>query len=390
MRTMHPVLKRGALFWDRDLLPPACYAARFGRIQSQIAEQGDGAWLLFGDVERYGHVAYVSNFLPRTRSALALVPRRGEPTILVATGLRDIPAAKTLTWIEDVRPLGNTARQVCALIAEKGLTEARIGLVGVEESLGVAEWNAITTGLPQAQWHSRTAVMTGLRRVKDRYEQAALRRSALAVAHALDAVPRLIRPGLTTRQLAAAVDRRLRLAGAEDVRILIAGGAQCGRSLRPADDTLLQRDDEVIVYAAAETQRYWAEAARTFVLGRANPAQQSLAARARAALAAMQAAVMPGLPVADLHARAEAALTDAELRASASAYGYGHGIGLDAEEAPYVLAESEERIDEGAALALRVIGHSGGQGIALGQMIMAGAGGAEALIEAPGLIECEP
>jgi len=389
MRTMHPVLKRGALFWDRELLPPACYGARFARIQALIGEEGDDAWILFGDVERYGHVAYVSNFLPRTRSALALVPARGDPAILIAAGPRDIPAAKTLTWIEDVRPLGHAGRQVCALIAEKGLSRARIGLVGVEESLALAEWNAITAGLPQAQWRDRTAAVMGLRLVKDRFEQAALRRSALAVAQALDAVPPLLRPGVTTRQLAAGVDRQLRLAGAEDVRILIAGGAQCGRSLRPADDTPLQRGDAVMLYAAAETQRYWAEAARTFVLGRAAPALQTLDARATVALAAMRAAVAPGARIAEVHMRAEAALAGAELRASASAYGYGHVIGLDAEEPPYVLAAGEDRIDEGVALALRVIGHSGGQGIALGHVIMVGKGGAEALIEAPGLIECE-
>jgi Xaa-Pro aminopeptidase len=390
MRTMHPVLKRGALFWDRDLLPEACYAARFGRIQSLIAEEGDDAWLLFGDVERYGHVAYFSNFLPRTRSAHALVPTSGDPTILVAAGPRDIPAAKTLTWIQDVRPLGNAAAQVCALIEERALAKARIGLVGIEESLALPEWNAIAAGLPQAQWRNRTAAVMGLRQVKDRFEQAALQRSALAVANALDAVPQLIRPGMTARHLAAGVDRQLRLARAEDVRILMAGGSDCGISLRPPDDILLQQGDEIMLYVAAETQRYWAEAARTFVLGRAAAALQTLAARAAAALAAMQAAVAPGVRIADLHARAEAELADAELRVSANAYGYGHAIGLDAEEPPYVLARSEERIDEGAALALRVIGHSGGRGIALGHMIMVDAAGAQALIEAPGLIECEP
>jgi Xaa-Pro aminopeptidase len=388
MRTMHPVLKRGALFWDRDLLPPACFVARFARIQSLISQHGDDAWLLHGDVERYGHVAHFSNFLPRTRSALVLVPAGGDPAILVAAGPRDIPAAKTLTWIEDVRPLGHPARQVCALIEEKGLAKARIGLVGVEESLPVRDWGELTAGLPQAQWRSRTAAATGLRQAKDRFEQAALRRSARNVAHALDAVPQLVRPRTTTRLLAAAVDRQLRLGGAEDVRILAAGGSHCGRSLRPANDEVLQQGDTVMLYVAGESQRYWAEGARTFVLGRASLALAALAAHAAAALAAMRAAVTPGARIADLHARAEATLDDAELRASAGAYGYGHGIGLDAEEVPYVLAGSNERIVEGAALALRVIGHSGGRGIALGHVIMAGTDGSEALIGAPGLIEC--
>jgi Xaa-Pro aminopeptidase len=389
MRTMHPVLKRGALFWDRELLPDAGYAARFARIQSLIAENGDDAWLLYGDVERYGHVAYFSNFLPRTRSALGLVPRSGDPAILVAVGPRDIPAAKTLTWIEDVRPLGDPVRQVCALISEKGLAKGRIGLVGIEESLAQQEWNEITAGFPQAQWQQRTEVAMGLRQTKDRFEQTALRNSAAAIANALDAVPRFLRPGMTARALAARLDRELRWSGAEDIRILVATGPQCGQSLRPADDHFLQRGQALMLYVAAEIQRYWAEGARSFVLGRASPAQQQLLARAGAALAAMRAAVAPGARLGDIYARADAALDDAELQASARAYGYGHGIGLDAEEPPYVVAGSDERILDGTGLALRVIGHRGGQGIALGAMIVAGIGGNQVLIEAAGLIECE-
>jgi Xaa-Pro aminopeptidase len=218
---------------------------------------------------------------------------------------------------------------------------------------------------------------------------AALRRSAAAVAAALDVVPAIIRPGMTTRQLAAAVDREVRRAAAEDVRVLIAGGAQCGSSLRPADDHVLQAGDCVMLYVAGEVQRYWAEGARTFVLGRASAAQQALAARADAALAAMRTAAVPGALVSDIHACAENRLDDAGLCASANAYGYGHGIGLDAEEAPFIVAGSDQRIVDGAALALRVIGHIEGQGIAVGQVVIATSNGGEALIDAPGLIECQ-
>lgn len=32
MRTMHSVVKRGALYWDRKLLPEQAYRARLSRI----------------------------------------------------------------------------------------------------------------------------------------------------------------------------------------------------------------------------------------------------------------------------------------------------------------------------------------------------------------------
>jgi Xaa-Pro aminopeptidase len=388
MRTMHPVLKRGALFWDHELLPPACYAQRYARIKALIAESGDDAWLIYGDVERYGHVAYFSNFLPRTRSALALVPHEGDPAILLSVGQRDIPAAKTLTWIDDVRPFSKLGTQACALITEKGLAHARFGLVGVEEQIALADWTDISTGLPDAQWQTRTEAVSRLRTSKDAWERAALRRSAAAVTSALDRVADVARPGTTTRAIAAAADRVLRREAAEDVRVLIAASAHGGLSLRPPDDRVLQAGDTIMIYVAGEVQRYWAEGAGTFSLGPVSPALRALAAAAAAALTAMRAAAVPGVPVSDILARANAALEDNELRASANAYGLGHGIGLDAEEAPFVVAGASERLVAGTTLALRVIGHSAGHGIALGQMIVVGAHGAEILVESLGPTEC--
>jgi Xaa-Pro aminopeptidase len=387
---MHPVLKRGALYWDQDLLPAACYAERLARIRSLIAEAGDDGWLLYGDVERYGHVAYVSNFLPRTRSALALIPGAGEPAILVNVGLRDVPAAKTLTFIDDVRPFGRLAPALAALIKDKGLAAARLGLIGIEELLSLGEWKEIETNLPQVRWHGRTRAVARMRESKDRFELAALRRAAAAVAAAFDRVPSLLRAGTSLRAVAAAVDREMRRAAAEDVRILVAAGPPCSRSLRPPDDGVPREGDPVMLYAAAEVQRYWAESARSYVLGRASLEQRALAERAGAALAAMRAAARPGALLSTIHRIAEKALDDTALCASANAYGFGHGIGLDLEEAPMIGTDGHQRLAENATLALRVVAHANGEGIAFGQVVVAHANGGEPLIDSPGLMEICP
>ena len=390
MRTMHPVLKRGGLFWDEALLPRTCYAERFKRIKTSIAACGDDAWLIYGDVERYGHVAYFSNFLPRTRSALALVPREGEPTILVSVGQRDIPAAKTLTWIDDVRPFSDLPARLLALIRDKGLANGRFGLVGVEEAMPVGDWTQITGALSEAQWRTRTDAMAELRQSKDPWELAALRRSAGALTAAFDVVPQVVKAGMTTRRLAAAVDRELRRRAAEDVRILVATGGASGKSLRPPSDDVLQNGDCVMLYVAGEVQRYWAVAARSFVLGRAPRALSALADRAAAALADMRAAAVPGASLAQLAALADDRLGDTALRASASAHGYGHGIGLDLEEAPLRVASEDGRLPANASLALQIIGRSGELAVALGETIVVGPDGGETLIDTPALIECPP
>ena len=112
MRTMHSILKHGGLYWDQAVLPAEAYRRRFARVQAAIAASGDDGWLFFGDIARYGCVTYVTNFLPRVRSALVYVPVKGDVVLFANIGKRDVPAAKTITWVEDVRPFGKLPGEV--------------------------------------------------------------------------------------------------------------------------------------------------------------------------------------------------------------------------------------------------------------------------------------
>jgi Xaa-Pro aminopeptidase len=388
MRTMHPVLKRGGLFWDHDLLPPRGYDERFHRIQAKVAECGDDAWLVYGDVERYGSLAYFSNFLPRTRSALALVPRTGEPTLLISVGQRDVPAAKTLTWVDDVRPFTRLPRTLVGLIEEKGLQRARLGLVSVEELLPIKEWSEIAKALPDLKTVSRTHDLARLRASKDPSELEAIRRTARVVAGGLDVCARALVPGRPMRAVTAELDGYIRAQAAEDVRIMVASGEQTGVSMRPADDRVLKAGDIVMLYVAAEVQRYWAEGARTFVLGTASDAMRNLAASGSGALASMRDAIRSGVTAQTIAQAADRVLGDEKLRRAAQAYGYGNGIGLDAEEAPMIAQDFSDAIANNAALALRMIGHAQGLGIAIGETILVRDGKVERLIDTPDLVEC--
>ena len=388
MRTVHPVLKRGGLYWDRDLLPPSGYDARFHRIQAEVAKSGDDAWLVYGDVERYGTLAYFSNFLPRTRSAVALVPREGAPTLLISVGARDVPAAKTLTWIDDVRPFTKLPRTLVGLIEERSLQRARIGLVSVDELLPIKEWSEIVKALPDLKTVSRTADMNALRASKDAHEIEAIRRAARIVAESLDVCARALAPGKLMREALSQAERHIRANAAEDVRLMAASGEQTGLSMRPLDSRILKAGDSIMVYVAAEVQRYWAEAARTFVLGAASDAQRALATQADAALAAMRNAASKGAPVKSLADAAEKALADPALLASARSYGFGNGVGLDLDETPYVTSESTLTIADNSTLALRIIGHANGLGIAAGETILVRSGQTERLIASPSLVEC--
>jgi Xaa-Pro aminopeptidase len=378
VQTQHSVLKRGGLYWDRDTAPPAMYQDHVERIQAAIDQAGDDAWILYGDAQRYGAVAYASHFLPRARSALVLVPRSGQPVLLASVGPRDVPAAKTLTAVEDVRPFVRLPREAIRLLMEQGLGQKQVGLVGARGQLSAADWEAISSELPEIRWEHRDAVLDQLRASKSAAEQAVIGKAGEVVEAGLSAAAGAFTPGTTVRQALAAVDKAMRYAGAEDVRLLIGLGSG---SLRPASDAAIAAGQPICLLAAAEVQRYWSEAARTYIAAGAQPSAAAggtpgaagapgafagaMAARgagAAAALAqqavdAMAAAAVAGATAGAVADAARAVLSSATgwTSTSADAYGLGHGIGLDLEEPPAIAAGSTERLQAGAALALHVV-----------------------------------
>jgi Xaa-Pro aminopeptidase len=380
MLTMHSVLKHGGLYWDRKALPAEAYAQRFVRIQAAVIESGDDGWFVYGDVARYGCVTYVTNFLPRVRSALAYVPAKGAPVLFANIGKRDVPAAKTITWVEDVRPFGRLPGEVIAFIEAEKLTQARLGHAGLEDAIPVVDWVAIQKGVPNVHWQSRDMVLTALRASKEDWEITAITRAAGIADEALDLAPQLIRPGVSIRQVIAGIDRVARMAGVEDARYMVASGPQVGVSLRPVDDRVLAAGDTVLIYAAIEMQRYWAETARTFVLGSAPEALRALHERAMAAVGAMRGAVKIGASPAGLAAAAGAILP-------LNPYGFGNAIGLDAQESPAIAGDSVGALVDGTSLALRAITHEGEMGVAVAQTIALRGGQVDALNAVAPLVE---
>ncbi|HEY7059980.1 MAG TPA: Xaa-Pro peptidase family protein [Chloroflexota bacterium] len=390
MQTLHTVLKRGGLVWTQEDVPAALFPPRLARVQEAIAASGQDAWLVYGDAYRYGDLAYLSHFLPRVRGALLLVPGAGEPSLLVACGSRDIPAAKTLTWIDDVRPFTRLPGEAAKLLRERGLDQARIGLLGVEKQLAVGDWEQIQALLPDARWEPAGDRLAWLRARKDATELGVLRRAASIVNDGLAAAREALRPGLTERELWAVVDREMRRGAAEDVRCLIASGPRASVSLRPPDDRALERGDVVLLHLAAEYQRYWAESGQTLVLGTADEDERALADQAFRVVQTMMDGIGPGVTAGQIAQIAATTLVDVKApgfvrtreAANAESYGLGHGIGLDLEEAPSIRPGGTDVLGEGSVVSLHAVLHGvGGRGAIAERTVAVTRGGAQALLD---------
>ena len=110
MLAMNPTLLVGPADWNAARMPKAEFVARADALWRDLPS-ATGV-IVYGDRVNHAELAYLTNFTPKLEAALALIPRDGTPHLLVGGGVNMLPAARPLTFIEDLRPLRNVGKTV--------------------------------------------------------------------------------------------------------------------------------------------------------------------------------------------------------------------------------------------------------------------------------------
>ena len=379
----HSVLKRGCSTWDPKAAPRAEFESRLAAARKAMADSGLDALVIYGDNYSFADLCYLTNYFPKVRGGIAVVPRDGALSLLLNIGSRDIPFAKTLTWVDDVRASNQVGGAGAELVKEKGLAKARIGLVDSGRGFPLPQLEEMRRALPDVRWIDEDALFEPMRLKKTALEVNALSAAGRVLRGVVDGAEKFIKPGRKEYEIVADIDRLARDAGAEDIRILA-----CERRLQPPS---FKQSAEVAnhwaVYLAVQHERYWAEAGRTYILS-GDAKLQGAYRKAQDIVAGMAAELKPGNPVAAVHNAARRQL--GEFYAGAAVYGLGNGLGLNQWEAPF-LNESDARevgarsvgakdLAENMALALRVVFESEGKLILFGDSFLVTAGGPASLL----------
>jgi Xaa-Pro aminopeptidase len=376
------VLKRGCSTWDPAQAPQSEFQARLDTVRAEMARQSLDALVIYGDNYSFADICYLTHYFPKVRGGVAIVPRDGALSLLLNIGGRDVPFAKTLTWVEDVRASNNVGADSAKLLKEKGFDDAKVGLADSGQGFPLPQLEEMKISLPQVKWRDCASMIQPQRLVKRPQELAAMREAGRVLKEIFDHAGKFIQPGRKEYEIVADIDRFARDQGVEDIRLL-AGGK---RLKPPSFKQTALLGSHWAVYLAVQHARYWAEAARTYVLA-GDEKLKGACGRAQRIVAAMAKELNPGGAVAAVEQTARREL--GELYDRASLYGLANGIGLNQWEAPFLNEDDARQVGqqsvgatafaENMTLALRVGFETEGEMILYGDSFEVTVNGAKSL-----------
>jgi Xaa-Pro aminopeptidase len=365
-------------------MPEAEFQSRLDAVRSEMMQQDLAALAIYGDNYSFADLCYLTNYFPKVRGGMAIVPRTGPISLLLNIGSRDVPFARSLTWVADVRASGQLGRDGAKLLEEKNLSQARIGWIDSGRGFPLPELEELRGSLPQVEWKSCHSMLERLRLRKRERELGALEGAGRVLNEIRDRAGDFIKQGRKEHEIIADIDRVAREHGVEDIRILT--GEK--RLQPPSFKTTAGVENHWAVYLAIQHDRYWVETSRTYVLS-GNAELQSAYEKARAVVRQMASQLRPDASVAAIDGVARQEL--GEFYATASSYGLGNGIGLNLWEPPF-LSDHEARqmgftgaslVQPDMTLALRVFFETEGKLIIFGDTYQVTPTGPKGLIGKP-------
>jgi Xaa-Pro dipeptidase len=345
--------------------PQAEYEARCDRFRARLRERHIGAAVLStGANLRYfsglNTVLYQTTLRPITMvipADAAKEPVMVVPEVLEATCL-------ATSWVEDIRTnaecYGKTPTDVlgvlCDTMRDLGLAH---GLVGMEFAQGQylamehAQFIELEGSLPEAEFVDISDAIWQLRMVKSELEIACLKIACDISGVGVQAGIERLKPGITERDLYAAITATYYRNGAESHFLTFMSGAK-GNQVRDggASDLPFENGHFMKVDGGAVYKGYFCDFCRILSVGRLLESQRrAIAVSARAGAAAI-AEAKPGNQLEQLVVAAHRVLQENGFGFYMNAI--GHGVGMAIHERPWIQKGSPVPIKSGMVLAIEV------------------------------------
>ena len=324
-------------------LPPLRVDGRLGRLRERLAAAGVDAAVIVEPA----NVRWLTGFTGSNGTVVVLCS--GEALLLTdARYAEQAPAQLAASGCS------NDVEVVVALRAVQAAAGRLDGAarLGLEDSVAWGEqirWNEAV----DAETVPLTAIVEGLRAVKDTAELARMQAAARIADEALAGVEPMLRPGVTETQIQQALDDAIRSSGGSGPAYdtIVASGPNSALPHARPTNRKLRAGDLVIVDVGAVVDGYCSDMTRSFVLGDADEvAAAMLEVVGRSQSAGVQA-VRAGVEAGEIDGACRSIIDEAGM-GDAFIHGTGHGVGLDVHELPRVASGSESVLEPGNVLTV--------------------------------------
>lgn len=350
-------------------IPAAEIEGRVARFQEALrAAELDGALVV-----QETDLVYLSG---TGQSAHLVVPAEGEPALFVRKTLERAREESPLARVEPLRSL----RDLPGALASCGVEGGRLGLE--LDVLPAASYLAYARRLDRFELADCSLPLRRVRALKTTWELERIHVAAEQLSHVPEWMARHARPGMTEVELAAELERELRLAGHQGpIRFrafnnelfygsVLAGpsGAVPGSTETPvvgpgpnvavskgASHRPIEEGEPILIDFAGAYEGYLADQTRTYSLGPLPRYLEEPYEAAREILHRVAAEARPGVTGAQLY---EKAMELAGDREGFMGWGdervsfVGHGIGLEIDELPLLARGWDEPLEAGMVFAL--------------------------------------
>lgn len=244
-------MKRGWITWDHTELPPSVFQERLSRVRKVLADRDLPALVVYSDVCRSNHGRHLTNFMPYWNRALLVVPRQEPPILICGLSPRVYPWIRSVTTLQDIRPGANLPRQLRQVSSDHHWH--KIGILDLPQLphdlfASLAKTDLETADIPS---HALSGLSCDDWEISMRGSAAKLARRVLAEELAEGV-------GRRDFDFVGRLERKLRMAGAEDMLILLSHG---GSAPLPAKGSIL--GDNYSVTLALEYRGHWIRLSRS-------------------------------------------------------------------------------------------------------------------------------
>jgi Xaa-Pro aminopeptidase len=250
-----------------------------------------------------------------------------------------------------------------------------------EKHTSFASWKKLREFFPRKpKLIPATGLVESLREIKDEGEIAQIKACLKLHFKAIDFMKKVVKPGLTERQVALKLESFIKSHGAEFsfAPIIASGPNSCYPHAR-VTDRVLRNNEAVLMDFGIDLNGYKSDLTRNFFLGRIAPRVKQVFDALTLAQREAISLIKPGISSAAVDVQARKVLRKFGL-AKYFGHSLGHGVGLDIHEAPRLSSRSTGILEAGMVVTVEPGVYIPGQfGIRVEDMVLVTNEGCEVL-----------